>query len=49
YTNALLSCEISEADGEDAALRSIPGNVPDLFDLEPACIFAARCGLAEPR
>ncbi len=49
YTRALLSCEIGEEDGEDTALRSIPGNVPDLFDLEPACIFASRCGQAEPR
>ncbi len=49
YTRALLSCEIGEDDAADAALRSIPGNVPDLFDLEPACIFAARCDLAEER
>lgn len=30
-------------------LQTIPGIVPDLADLPPACAFADRCMLAEPR
>jgi peptide/nickel transport system ATP-binding protein len=43
YTRALLACEIvHEADGA-RRLHSIPGEVPDLFDVPKSCIYSGRC------
>ncbi|WP_255152225.1 ABC transporter ATP-binding protein [Halorarius halobius] len=41
YTQNLLKC-LPTADSRDS-LHSIPGNVPDLIDIDFACQFAPRC------
>jgi peptide/nickel transport system ATP-binding protein len=43
YTQALLACEVSTRDTSDARLVAIPGEVPDLTQVPPGCIFAGRC------
>ncbi len=48
YTQALLACEVT-ADGGGRRLNSIPGEVPGLLEVPAGCIFAERCGRAEPR
>lgn len=40
YTQALLDCEIDDAEGP---LRSIPGDVPDPTQAFQGCVFAPRC------
>ena len=46
YTAALLACEPGEA--ATGPLATIPGDVPDPVDTPTGCIFAPRCGQAEP-
>jgi len=43
YTQALLACEVSTRDQSNARLVAIPGEVPDLTQVPPGCIFARRC------
>ncbi|WP_435181329.1 ABC transporter ATP-binding protein [Halorussus sp. AFM4] len=45
YTQNLLKC-LPRADSEEE-LHSIPGNVPDLIEMDFACPFAPRCPEAE--
>ena len=47
YVKALLAA-MPSVTADIAALRSIPGQVPDLSALPPGCRFAPRCALAEP-
>ena len=51
YTQGLLS-GIPQVDGGPRGagrrLQSIPGAVPELYDLPAGCTFADRCDLAEP-
>jgi peptide/nickel transport system ATP-binding protein len=49
YTLALLACEIRPEDPPEGRLVSIPGEVPNLVDVPPGCIFAARCPSVMPR
>jgi peptide/nickel transport system ATP-binding protein len=43
YTRGLLA-SLPTVDGEkQARLRTIPGNVPSILDLPPACKFVTRC------
>lgn len=42
YTEGLIA-STPRLDDPDADLVPIPGNVPDLIDIEPACHFAPRC------
>lgn len=48
YTQALLACEHSTRDQSDAKLVVIPGEVPDLTQVPPGCIFAGRCAHVMP-
>ena len=45
YTLALLACEIDPDDAPGERLVTIEGGLPDLTDVPPGCIFAARCPL----
>jgi peptide/nickel transport system ATP-binding protein len=49
YTAGLLGSVLRIGDGRHAALRGIPGSVPDLLALPAGCAFHPRCGLADPR
>jgi peptide/nickel transport system ATP-binding protein len=49
YTLALLACEIRPEDPPEGRLVSIPGEVPNLVEVPPGCIFAARCPSVMPR
>jgi peptide/nickel transport system ATP-binding protein len=49
YTLALLACEIRPEDPPEGRLLSIPGEVPNLVEVPPGCIFAARCPSVMPR
>ena len=40
---ALLACEIDPDDEPGERLVTIKGGLPDLVDVPPGCIFAARC------
>ena len=51
YTQGLLSGIPQVGGGAGGAgrrLQSIPGTVPELYDLPAGCTFADRCDLAEP-
>ena len=51
YTQGLLSGIPQVGDGARGTrrrLQSIPGAVPELYDLPAGCTFADRCDLAEP-
>jgi oligopeptide/dipeptide ABC transporter ATP-binding protein len=48
YTIGLLNC-LPRPGGGRSALRTIPGQPPDLAQLEPGCRFAPRCELAQAR
>ena len=48
YTQALIACELDDADDPAAPIASIPGEVPSPSDHPPGCLFATRCPLAEP-
>ena len=43
YTLALLACEIDPDDEPGERLVTIKGGLPDLVNVPPGCIFAARC------
>jgi len=43
YTRALLASELSTRDDSGRRLQSIPGEVPDLVNVPPGCIFVDRC------
>ena len=44
YTARLLLCDPARVDpAADGTLPTIPGDVPDLIDLPPGCVFAPRC------
>ncbi len=43
YTLALLACEIDPQDEPGERLVTIKGGLPDLVNVPPGCIFAARC------
>jgi oligopeptide/dipeptide ABC transporter ATP-binding protein len=43
YTRLLLACDPARIPGRARVLPTIPGAVPDLRDLPPGCVFAARC------
>jgi oligopeptide/dipeptide ABC transporter ATP-binding protein len=46
YTEALLGC-YADPRADEVVLGGIPGAPPDLSDLDPGCMFAPRCPLAE--
>jgi oligopeptide/dipeptide ABC transporter ATP-binding protein len=43
YTRALLECDPARVEGRSRRLPVIPGEVPDLANPPPGCIFAERC------
>lgn len=43
YTEALLTCDPARIKEATRRLPTIPGDVPDLIQLPPGCIFAPRC------
>lgn len=49
YTAMLIECDPGRLKTRVADLPSIPGTLPSLIDLEPGCIFRARCGRADAR
>ena len=42
YTQGLLACR-PVLTNKDQKVKPIPGNVPDVIDLPPGCVFAPRC------
>ena len=49
YTQRLLACDPGRVAERSRRLPTIPGNLPDLIDLPPGCVFADRCpALFEP-
>ena len=50
YTRRLLECDPARVAADwTGALPSIPGDVPDLIQLPPGCVFTPRCGQAIAR
>ncbi len=49
YTQRLLQCDPANIAEKTRVLPTIPGSVPDLVDLQPGCIFKARCNQAQAR
>jgi peptide/nickel transport system ATP-binding protein len=43
YTAALLECDPARIQQKTRTLPTIPGEIPDLVDLPPGCIFKSRC------
>jgi peptide/nickel transport system ATP-binding protein len=43
YTEALLVCDPARIDEVRRELPTIPGDVPNLLEIPPACVFAPRC------
>ncbi len=43
YTRRLLDCDPARIAEPSRHLPTIPGNLPDLVNLPPGCIFAPRC------
>ena len=43
YTRRLIDCDPARIEGLARRLPTIPGQVPDLGDLPPGCVFAPRC------
>jgi peptide/nickel transport system ATP-binding protein len=43
YTRALVECDPARITEQTRILPTIPGEVPDLVDLQPGCIFKDRC------
>jgi len=43
YTEALLVCDPARIDAVSRDLPTIPGDVPNLLEVPPACVFAPRC------
>jgi oligopeptide/dipeptide ABC transporter ATP-binding protein len=48
YTRGLLQSVPRLSGDPDVALKSIPGQPPDLAALPPGCSFAPRCDFAKP-
>ncbi|SDG28149.1 peptide/nickel transport system ATP-binding protein/peptide/nickel transport system ATP-binding protein [Limimonas halophila] len=49
YTQALLRCDPGRIREPTRQLPTIPGEIPDLSDLPPGCIFQNRCPRAHAR
>jgi len=49
YTQALLRCDPGRIREPTRQLPTIPGDIPDLSDLPPGCIFQNRCPQAHDR
>ena len=49
YTARLIECDPGRMKTRVAQLPAIPGNLPDLTDPPPGCIFRARCDSATER
>jgi peptide/nickel transport system ATP-binding protein len=49
YTDALLVCDPARIDAVRRELPTIPGDVPNLLEVPPACVFAPRCPKAFDR
>ena len=43
YTQALVECDPARIKVQKRILPTIPGEVPDLVDLQPGCVFLDRC------
>ncbi|MGH6933106.1 MAG: ABC transporter ATP-binding protein [Dongiaceae bacterium] len=43
YTEALLICDPARIDEVRRELPTIPGDVPNLLEVPPGCVFAPRC------
>jgi oligopeptide/dipeptide ABC transporter ATP-binding protein len=43
YTQALLECDPARIDLISRELPTIPGDVPNLLQVPPGCVFAPRC------
>ena len=43
YTKALLECDPGHIKEKSRNLPTIPGEIPDLVDLKPSCVFVDRC------
>ncbi len=46
YTQALVECDPARIKTQTRILPTIPGEVPDLVDLQPGCVFLDRCKVA---
>ncbi len=49
YTRRLLACDPGRIAERTRILPTIPGEVPDLTDLPPGCVFRDRCDMAIDR
>ncbi|MGH6948192.1 MAG: ABC transporter ATP-binding protein [Kiloniellales bacterium] len=49
YTGRLLECDPARIEQPTRSLPTIPGDLPDLVELPPGCIFRARCRRAIER
>ncbi len=49
YTQALLECDPARVLERTRFLPTIPGDLPDLHNVPPGCIFASRCPKANAR
>jgi len=49
YTGRLLECDPARIDTPTRRLPTIPGDLPDLVNLPPGCIFRDRCPIAAER
>jgi oligopeptide/dipeptide ABC transporter ATP-binding protein len=43
YTEKLLECDPASISKKSRSLPTIPGEIPDLVDLPPGCVFKNRC------
>ena len=43
YTERLLACDPARIKKKSRALPTIAGDIPDLVELSPGCVFAPRC------
>jgi len=43
YTEKLLECDPASITKKSRSLPTIPGEIPDLVDLPPGCVFKNRC------
>jgi len=43
YTEKLLECDPASISEKSRSLPTIPGEIPDLVDLPPGCVFKNRC------
>ena len=49
YTRALLECDPARVLKRTSRLPTIPGDLPDLHEPPPACVFVERCPVAVAR